>query len=1256
MATYQKTIIIESNKRSADQDFGDATTNTGLYQPGDLGNKSNNRWQTHIPNGLQLDVGDTINLESSMINAVGGGDSVIELTGFTGKEKNGERVRDNVANIGFAFYVTNTGQFNFNLPKQRFQTSYRKNDARYGSYENLNSSLGGLNGGTLGNADFYTWEKSYPYQMPEGCLVNLKVNNALSIGYEYETLPVPEANVNYNLYLPSLSTGSKRTFLPNEKRFYVGSRKYTGPHYIAKNNVAVPGGAGSTYTYVLDTPWDYLTQNVEFKVDTGFITPSALAAQLTEQLHEREGNADAWKSVNVEPLTFMIGNKAASVPNDGVLPNELLSVTDQCNITLPQCVGKPWYANYLDSLNKNDYEGGNQKSVPEARTGGWSALPYKYVGGAQDFTKIGQGYVPNQGDAVYYSYMMSARPEYYKACTNLLINMETRPQSDTGVIDQSRSYTIYTGQRSATIGGVATNTITTQQYFPLSNPLNPATDHLYVAGAMGLGIFLQDGLQPNPTNRTDLLITRNTPTPADPTGLNGKVQNQLQTLNIWMPTPGDYVVTNIIVNGSTKQILESTFQDYYFVYNKDVGTLNPENPEFQQGLALELNFGRLDDQQTEQFDPDNPDNAEGNTYAGLEVNIPTNYWSFFKTQLPTILPGDTAANGSYYWSGYQYEHRVDAQVTQPKPAAPDYSDAQYYTALNPSLTGTSRCDEGRWYAEYYLPPSYTPEQAYNGQIPAPTGQTRFQVEPNTDLKALYTFERYKTEIWDNIPVGKNGMKLAMLPVCWKTSAGVEGADYWFGRSGYFNFYYAWIYKARKPPDFEDGSVPVTDAQYNVAFPQPLPLPGEYVGLSPSEITCDLAQLVSTQKTSQTAVYPPQPLANGLPSTTGVFDVTPSQYVPYSFVGATDPLIKFDDTQGKFGISQLHTPLKSGNGTFQIPSIPQSTEPNITQAAAHFKKSMISKSIRNGFFKLNNGQVEQRNFNNVVSQSNTIINAQSGVALIGLGLIGESFTSIPLAPEFNSEFYQDSLYDKMGFSLEQLLPVFGTSQAQFNRANYNKYLGFGNGVDYYKKDNNMVKPFTTNAFISSTLMLAFSRIIGFTDIPVKQGSPPAFPDPNNAAFFSPVPAFNLGCLPPNIEANVQCESDSLIAAGLPKKLSYPYLVVRTNLVLNPDYIGGQSGYEKLPAIAYITRNYSEGDYFYSFTTNWNFTVDMPYVVSNIVTDIRLPNGRPAPIDNNSSVIYKINKLRRLPDILGIDKDEEKEQKLQQEKKNIVMPQS
>ena len=176
-------------------------------------------------------------------------------------------------------------------------------------------------------------------------------------------------------------------------------------------------------------------------------------------------------------------------------------------------------------------------------------------------------------------------------------------------------------------------------------------------------------------------------------------------------------------------------------------------------------------------------------------------------------------------------------------------------------------------------------------------------------------------------------------------------------------------------------------------------------------------------------------------------------------------------------------------------------------------------------------------------------------------------------------------------------------------------------------------------------------MGFTDIPA--GTPPSPFNPTDK-MFSPVPAFNMGAIQPQFEANIQAESDELIASNLPRKLSYPYLVVRTNLIISPDYIGGKLGYEKLPAIAYITRNYSEGDYFYSFTTNWNYTVDLPYVVSSIITDIRLPDGRAAPIDDNSSVIYKINKLRTLPNAPAIEKDEEI--LLKQQEKAKVMPPS
>ena len=59
------------------------------------------------------------------------------------------------------------------------------------------------------------------------------------------------------------------------------------------------------------------------------------------------------------------------------------------------------------------------------------------------------------------------------------------------------------------------------------------------------------------------------------------------------------------------------------------------------------------------------------------------------------------------------------------------------------------------------------------------------------------------------------------------------------------------------------------------------------------------------------------------------------------------------------------------------------------------------------------------------------------------------------------------------------------------------------------------------------------------------------------------------------------------------------------------------------------NYAEGDYFYAFSTSWSYTADQDYVITDITTDIRLPNGDPAPIDENSSVIYKVIKNKVMP---------------------------
>ena len=85
----------------------------------------------------------------------------------------------------------------------------------------------------------------------------------------------------------------------------------------------------------------------------------------------------------------------------------------------------------------------------------------------------------------------------------------------------------------------------------------------------------------------------------------------------------------------------------------------------------------------------------------------------------------------------------------------------------------------------------------------------------------------------------------------------------------------------------------------------------------------------------------------------------------------------------------------------------------------------------------------------------------------------------------------------------------------------------------------------------------------------------------------------------------------------------------NIINNVDYFGGPHGNSKLPAIAYITRNYSTGDFFFSTQSDYSFVADNTYIISRVITDIRLPNGDPAPIDGNSSIIYKIVKGKAMP---------------------------
>ena len=162
-------IVIESNRELAYRQVIQET----IRQPNTpvklLAEFPNNKWTTSIDSGIPIKMGDTIQLDSAMINSIGGGGSVMEFTGETGLQTlNGNEIKDNEAELDLVYYISNNQAFNFNLPKSRFQTQYDMKNLTYGGpafwSDGMSHKIPYVPDADGGRSNFYNWERSYPYQ------------------------------------------------------------------------------------------------------------------------------------------------------------------------------------------------------------------------------------------------------------------------------------------------------------------------------------------------------------------------------------------------------------------------------------------------------------------------------------------------------------------------------------------------------------------------------------------------------------------------------------------------------------------------------------------------------------------------------------------------------------------------------------------------------------------------------------------------------------------------------------------------------------------------------------------------------------------------------------------------------------------------------------------------------------------------------------------------------------------------------------
>jgi hypothetical protein len=311
-----------------------------------------------------------------------------------------------------------------------------------------------------------------------------------------------------------------------------------------------------------------------------------------------------------------------------------------------------------------------------------------------------------------------------------------------------------------------------------------------------------------------------------------------------------------------------------------------------------------------------------------------------------------------------------------------------------------------------------------------------------------------------------------------------------------------------------------------------------------------------------------------------------------------------------------------------------------------------------------------------SEKHKVITSQSGIGVVNIyipfnnqNLDDYITTNYNNRTDDQSEYHQrmsswtpnlfeDTLFHKMGFEVEQLLPMIGFTQSNgFNRSNYNKYIGY-DGQNLVDKSDNMVYPFTTNGYISGTINIqgqnrnwvGYDTIYGLHGIqgPNQEqlgwGTFPTSIDimldygDTKSTLRKVLPPgevyemYSMGGLNLMTGTQITCESDILVAQKQPKKFDYSYLVVYSDIVEQRSNFFGSNKILPLPAVGYLNRNYSSSDFFYSFTSDFNYIVDRSHVINNFSVEIRLPNGKLANLEDNSSVIFKIT--RQVPAILPI----------------------
>ena len=341
------------------------------------------------------------------------------------------------------------------------------------------------------------------------------------------------------------------------------------------------------------------------------------------------------------------------------------------------------------------------------------------------------------------------------------------------------------------------------------------------------------------------------------------------------------------------------------------------------------------------------------------------------------------------------------------------------------------------------------------------------------------------------------------------------------------------------------------------------------------------------------------------------------------LGADSPAIGYDSFEERFYFTNLHVSERVGNPSNA------GLVPNVNGSGVVVTEGVdANTNADTPVYKINKRMLGTSYCPNVAPYSASLV------------IAGNATLGYPSQLMFSNNLEPWTPYDSQGgiFIEEVIVPekywesnligVMGFQYSQFTNDNTSRQITIRDRLN----SSNM-KFLTTQAPISVEDLLSWTKNgFGFSNFVIN----PALSYVRSGDSEPSQPSYERTIIPAaTVELPENADSTRITALELPTKTARPYYAIRSDIIPQNNFYGGNQDLVKAtaaavnrPVVAVINKTNGYGD-FYSAEFNMPvFTNTAKRVITSIKTSVHDPDGSYAKVNNSSSVIYKIIKTKNI----------------------------